>query len=59
MISAIMKSDRFKGSSRKQVYRSYKYFDIDLFKIALQAKLKHLENDACSVFNSAFKNLLN
>ena len=54
-----MKSGSFKGSPRKKVYRLYKYFDIDLFKIALQEKLKHLENDAYSAFNSAFTNLLN
>ena len=59
LISTIMKSGSFKGSPRKKVYRSYKYFDIDLFKIALQEKLKHLENDAYSAFNSAFTNLLN
>ena len=59
LISTIMKSDSFKGSLQKKVYRSYKYFDIDLFKIALQEKLKHLENDAYSAFNSAFTNLLN
>ena len=41
------------------MYRSYKYFDIDLFKTALQEKLKHLENDVYSAFNSAFTNLLN
>ena len=35
LISAVMISGSFKGSPRKKVYRSYKYFDIDLFKIAL------------------------
>ena len=59
LISTIMKSGNFKGCSRKKVYRSYKYFDIDLFKIALQEELKHLENDAYSAFNSDFTNLLN
>ena len=59
LTSAIMKSGSFKGSPRKKNYRSYKYFDIDLFKIALQEKLKHLENAAHSAFNSAFTNLLN
>ena len=54
-----MKSGSFKGSPCKKVYRSYKYFDIDLFKIALQEKLIHLENDAYSVFSSAFRVLLN
>ena len=49
----------FKGYPRKKVYRSYKYFDIDLFKIALQEKLIHLENDAYSAFSSAFRVLLN
>ena len=36
-----MQSGSFKGSSRKKIYRSYKYFDINLFKTALQEKLKH------------------
>ena len=54
-----MKSSSFKSSPRKKVYRSYKYFDIDLFNIALQEKLKHLENDAYSTFSSAFRILLN
>ena len=54
-----MKSGSFKGSPRKKVYRAYKYFDIDLFKIALHKKLKHLENYAYSALNSAFTNLLN
>ena len=55
-ISTIMKSDTFKGSSPKKVDRSYTYFDIDLLKIALQEKLKHLENDTYSVFNSVLYN---
>ena len=50
-----MKSGNFKASST--VYRSYKYFDINLFKLPLQEKLKHLENDAYSAFSSAFTNL--
>ena len=54
-----MTSSRFKRSPGKRVYRSYKYFDSDHFKIALQEKLKHLENDTHSLFNSAFTNLLN
>ena len=37
----------------------YKYFDTDLFKIVLQEKLIHLENDAYSAFSSAFRVLLN
>ena len=52
-----MKSGNFKASST--VYRSYKYFDINLFKLPLQEKLEHLENDAYSAFSSAFKNLWN
>ena len=59
LILTIMKSGSFKGSPRKKVYRLYKYFDIDLFKIALQEKLIHLENDASSAFSSAFRVLLN
>ena len=59
LISTIMKSGGFKDSPRKKVYRSYKYFDIDLFKIALQEELIHLENDAYSAFSSAFRVLLN
>ena len=54
-----MQSGSFKGSSRKKIYRSNKYFDINLFKTALQEKLKHYENDTYSVFSSAFKNFLN
>ena len=34
-----MKSNSCKSSRRKKVCRSYKYFDIDLFKKALQEKL--------------------
>ena len=34
-ISTTMKSGSFKGFLRKKVYRSYKCFDINLFKIAL------------------------
>ena len=59
LISTIMKSGSFKGSPRKKVYRSYKYFDIDLFKIPSQEKLIYLENDAYSAFSSAFRVLLN
>ena len=59
LISTIMEPGSFKGSSRRKVYRSYKHFDIILFKIALQENLKHLENDAYSVFSSAFTYLLN
>ena len=59
LISTIMKSGGFKGSPRKKVYRSYKHFDIDLFKIALPEELIHLENDAYSAFSSAFRVLLN
>ena len=54
-----MKSSSFKGCPRKKVYRSYKYFDIDLFKIALQEKLMHLENDAYGALSSAFRILSN
>ena len=54
-----MKSDSFKSSPRKKVYGSNQYFDIDLFIIALQGKLIHLEYDVYSEFSSAFRVLLN
>ena len=50
-----MKSSSFNGAPQKTL--QIIYFDIDLFKIAFQEKLKHLKNDAYSVFT--FKNLLN
>ena len=59
LILTIMKSGSFKGSSRKNVCKSYKYFDIDLLEIALQEKLIHLEHDAYSAFSSAFRVVLN
>ena len=34
-------------------------FNINLFKTALQEKLKHQENDTYSAFSSAFTNYLN
>ena len=36
--------------SPRKVYRSYKYCDIDLFKLALHEELKHLENDTYKSF---------
>ena len=59
LISTIMKFGSFKGSPRKKGFRSNQYFDNDLFKIALQEKLIHLENDAYSAFSSVFRVLLN
>ena len=59
LISTIMKSGRVKGSLRKKVCRSFTYFNIDIFKIALQEKLIHLENDIYNVFSSDFRSLLN
>ena len=54
-----MKFNSCKSSPRKKIYRSCKDFDIDLFKIAFQEKLIHLENDTYSALSSAFRVLLN
>ena len=53
-----MKSGNFKGSPRKKVCRSHKYFNIDHFKIASQENLIDLENDVYSTSSSAFRILL-
>ena len=51
-----MNPTSFKASPQKKYCRSCKYFDINLFMIALQEKLKHL-NNALIAFNSVFTNL--
>ena len=47
LISAMMKSGSFKGFPQRKR------------KKALKEKIKHLENDQYSAFNSVFTNLLN
>ena len=39
-----MKSGIFRGPPRKQVYRSYKNFDLKHFNIALKSELQKLNN---------------
>ena len=52
LIQTVIKSGSFRGPPRKKVYTSYRNFDVDFFNEALQEKLSHLENDACSTFDS-------
>ena len=44
LIQTVIKSGSFRGPPRKKVYTSYRNFDVE--------KLSHLENDACSTFDS-------
>ena len=44
LISVVMKSGIFRGPPRKQVYRSYKNFDLKHFNIELKSELQKLNN---------------
>ena len=59
LISTIIKSGSFKGFPRKNFIDRITVLILIFLKIALQGKLKHLENDAYSAFISASTILLN
>ena len=54
-----MKSGIFCGPLRKEVYRSYKSFNLEHFNIALKSKLKKLNVSAYNEFETALCNVLN
>ena len=54
-----MKSGIFRGPFRKNVYRSYKNFDLKHFNIALKSELKKLNNSTYNEFETTFCSFLN
>ena len=54
LISTIIKSVIFNGSSKKKVYRSYKKFDNERFSNALREELEILEGDTYGEFEKKF-----
>ena len=54
-----MKSGVFCGPPRKNVYRSYKNFDLELFNIVLKSELEKLNDLVYNEFKTAFCSVLN
>ena len=59
LISTVSKSGSFKGTLRINVYRSYKFLNINSFKSILNQKLNKLSSTTYDDFEEAFLSLLN
>ena len=59
LISAVMKSDIFRGPPRKKVYSTYKIFALEHFKTGLKNELEKLSDSTHDVFKTAFCFVMN
>ena len=59
LISTVAKSGSVKGRLREKIYRSYRSFNIEIFKETLSDKLSRLESNSYSEFEKAFLTVLN
>ena len=59
LISTVAKSGSFKGRRWEKIYRSYRCFNIEIFKKTLSGKLSRLESNSYSEFENTFLTVLN